>query len=154
MRRTLRLFDSTGTVNKKAYSCPSRKMSTTDELHLWNCRKSWHGMYLTEMKKELHVRGADVDESTIRRFLKESKFFRKKLRLVTIQQSEELRARWYLAEVVLYDPSILMLVFVDEMGSNRKDAMRKFGYSLRGQRCIAKKFLVQGQCVCNSGARC
>jgi hypothetical protein len=61
------------------------------------------------------------------------------MRLVAIQQSEELRAR-YLAEVVLYDPNLL--VFVDETGSNRKDAMRKFGYSLRGQRCIAKKLLV------------
>ena len=42
-----------------------------------------------------------------------------------------------------------MLVFVDETGSNRnrKDAMRKFGYSLRGQRCIVKKLLVRGQRV-------
>ena len=101
-------------------------------------------MYLTEMKKKLHARGTDVDESTICRFLKESKFSRKKMRLVAIQQSEELRAR-YLAEVVLYDPS--MLIFVDETGSNRKDAMRKFGYSLRGQRCIAKKLMVRGQRV-------
>ena len=122
MRRTLRLFDSTGTVDKKAYSCPSRKkMSTTDELHLLELVIENPGMYLTEMKKELHARGTDVDESTICRFLKESKFSRKKMRLVAIQQSEELRAR-YLAEVVLYDPS--MLNFVDETGSNRKDAMR------------------------------
>jgi hypothetical protein len=76
--------------------------------------------------------------------LKGSKFSRKKMRLVAIQQSEELRAR-YLAEVVLYDPNLL--VFVDETGSNRKDAMRKFGYSLRGQRCIAKKLLVRGKRV-------
>ena len=86
-RKTLRLFDSTGTVDKKA---------------------------------------------------------RKKMRLVAIQQSEELRAR-YLAEVALHDPN--MLVFVDETGSNRKDAMRRFGYSLRGQHCIAKKLLVCGQRV-------
>jgi hypothetical protein len=39
-----------------------------------------------------------------------------------------------------------LLVFVDETG-NRKDAMRKFGYSLRGQRFIAKKLLVRGQRV-------
>lgn len=40
-----------------------------------------------------------------------------------------------------------MLVFVDETGSNRNDAMRKFGYGLRGQCCIAKKLLVRGQHV-------
>lgn len=90
------------------------------------------------MKKELHARGTDVDESTICRFLKQFFFSRKKMRLVAIQCSEELRAR-YLSEVVLYNPN--MLVFADETGSNRKDAMRKFGDSLRGQRCIAKKLL-------------
>ena len=70
VRRTLRLFDSTGTMGKKAYSCPSRKMYTTDELHLLELVIENPGMYLTEMK-ELHVRGTDVDESTICRFLKE-----------------------------------------------------------------------------------
>ena len=32
-----------------------------------------------------------------------------------------------------YGPN--MLVFVDETGSTRKDAIRKFGYSLRGMPC-------------------
>ena len=94
MQRTLRLFNSIGTVDKKAYSCQSRrKISITDELHLLELIIENPGKYLTEMKKELHVRGTDVDESTICRFLKESKFSRKKMRLVAIQQSEELRAR-------------------------------------------------------------
>ena len=93
MRRTLRLFDSTGTVDKKAYSCGSRKkMSITDQLHLLELVIENPGMYLTEMKKELHARGTNVDESTICKFLKESNFSRKKMRLVAIQQSEELRA--------------------------------------------------------------
>ena len=73
-RRTLRLFDSTGTVNKKAYS---RKMSTT-ELHLLEMVIENPGMYLTEMKKELHTQVTNVDESTICRLLKESKFSTKK----------------------------------------------------------------------------
>ena len=119
-------------------------MTITDQLHLLELVIENPGMYLTEMKKELHTRGIDVDESTICRFLKEANFSRKKMRLVAIQQSEELRAR-YLAEVALYDPN--MLVFVDETGSNRKDAMRRFGYSLRGRHCIAKKLLVRGQRV-------
>ena len=49
------------------------------------------------------------------------------MRLIALQQSEELRAR---------------LNIIDETGSNGKDVMRKFGYSLRGQRCIAKNLLV------------
>lgn len=145
VRRTLRRFDSQGTVEKKAYSCASRKkMSANDQLHLLELVLENPGMYLKEMKKELQARGTYVDESTVCMFLKESRFSRKKMRLVAIQQSEELRAR-YLAEFALYSPD--MLVFVDETGSNRKDAMRKFGYSLRGQRCICKKLLVRGQRV-------
>lgn len=46
---------------------------------------------------------------------------------------------------MLYNPN--MLVFIDETGSNKKDAMREFDYSLGGQRCIAKKVLVRGQRV-------
>ena len=40
-----------------------------------------------------------------------------------------------------------MLIFVDETGSDRRDSMRRFGYSLRGQRCTTKKLLVRGQRV-------
>lgn len=41
-----------------------------------------------------------------------------------------------------------MFVFVDEMGCDRRDAMRKFGYSLlRGRRCAARKLLVRRECV-------
>ena len=144
VRRTLRLFDNTGMVDKKAYNSASRKMSITDQLYLLELVIENPGMYLTEMKKELHARGINVDESTICRFLKEANFSKKKMRLVAMQRSEELRAK-YLSEVVLYNPN--MLVFIDETGSNRKDAMRKFGYSPRGQRCITKKFLVRGQRV-------
>ena len=109
------MFDNTGSVDKKAYSCSvSRKMSTADQLHVLELAIENPGIYLTEMK-ELHARGTDVDESTICRFLKQSKFSRKKMRLVAIQWSEQLRAR-YLAEVVLYSPD--MLIFVDETMNN------------------------------------
>ena len=40
-----------------------------------------------------------------------------------------------------------MFVFIDETGSDRRDAMRKFGYSLRSERCVAKRLLVRGELV-------
>ena len=55
------------------------------------------------------------------------------MRMIAIQQSEELRSR-YVAEVSLYDPE--MLVFLDETGSDKNTAMRKFGYR-RGKRVSA-----------------
>ena len=45
-----------------------------------------------------------------------------------------------------------MFVFVDETGSDRRDAMRKFGYSLRGRQCVAKRLLVRGERVSAIGA--
>lgn len=80
-------------------------MSANDQLHLLELVLQNPGMYLKEMKKELQARGTYVDESTICMFLKESRFSRKKMRLVAIQQREELRAR-YLAEVALYSPDM------------------------------------------------
>ena len=77
MGRTLKLLDSTGTVAKKAYSCPfGKKMSTIDELYLLELVIENPAMYLTEVKKELQA-----DESTICRFIEESNFSRKKMKL-------------------------------------------------------------------------
>ena len=38
-----------------------------------------------------------------------------------------------------------MLVFIDETGTDRRDAMRRFGYSLRGQPAKTHKLLVRGK---------
>ena len=62
------------------------------------------------------------------------------MKLIAIQQSEELRAK-YVAEISQYSPN--MLVFVDETGSTTKDAIRKFGYSLRGMPCYSTKLLAK-----------
>ena len=135
-------------MDKKSYSCASRKMmSITDQLHLLELVIENPGIYLTEMKKELYARGTNVDESTICRFLKESKFSRKKMRLVAIQLSEELRAR-YLAEVVLYSPN--MLVFVDERqqqkGCHEKVWLQPQGSALHCQKALG----MRSACVCNN----
>ena len=75
MRRTLRPFDNTGMAWwTKSYNSASRKkMAITDQLfYLTDLVIKNPGMYLTEMKKELHARGINVDESTICWFLKEA----------------------------------------------------------------------------------
>ena len=92
VRRTLRLFDNTGIVDKKAYNCFKKDV----QLYLLELVIENPGMYLTEMKKELHARG---------RRIKEANFTKKKMRLVAMQRSEELRAK-YLSEVVLYNPNM------------------------------------------------
>ena len=150
VRRVLKLFDTTGCVDGKTYTTPmTRKLSSADQLHVLELVLQKPGIYLSELQVELRAMGTEVHVSTICRFLNKSRFTRKKMRQVAIQRSEELRAK-YFAEVALYDSS--MLIFIDETGSNRKDAMRKFGYSLIGQRCEAKRLLARGQRVSSIAA--
>ena len=40
-----------------------------------------------------------------------------------------------------------IFVFVDETGTDRRDSMRKFGYSLRGKPPVSQKLLFRGQQV-------
>ena len=70
-----------------------------------------------------------MHKSTICRFLKRNNFSRKRLSNIARQRSTQQRAEFQ-AECELYSPE--MLIFVDKTGCDRRDAMRKFGYSLRG----------------------
>jgi hypothetical protein len=49
----------------------------------------------------------------------------------------------YVSDVAIYPRETLL--FVDEMGTDRKDAIRKYGYSLRGKPLQAQKLLVRGE---------
>ena len=146
VRRTLKLFDTTGSVEKKMYpdGHGSPKLSEADQMHILEVVLENPSIYLHELKFELQARGTHVHESTICRFLQRANFTHKKMKLIAIQQSEELRAK-YVAEISQYSPN--MLVFVDETGSTRKDAIRKFGYSLRGMPCYSTKLLAKGKRV-------
>ena len=45
----------------------------------------------------------------------------------------------------LYSPD--MLVFLDETGADRRNSVRKFGYSMRGKPLVSHKLLVRGERV-------
>ena len=61
------------------------------------------------------------------------------MQLVARQRDESLRAI-YADEMSLYDPE--MFVFLDETGSDRRNALRRRGYSWRGKPAISHKLLV------------
>ena len=144
VRRTLKLLDTTGSVEKKMYpdGHGSPKLSKTDQMHILEAALENPSIYLHELKFELQARGTHVHESTLRRFLLRANFTHKKMKLIPIQQNEQLRAK-YVAEISQYSPN--MLVFVDETGSTRKDAIRKCGYSLGGMPCYSTKLLAKGK---------
>ena len=64
------------------------------------------------------------------------------MKLVARQRDEELR-REYREEVLMYETS--MLVFIDETGTDRRNTLRKYGYSLRGKVPQSTKLLVRGE---------
>lgn len=67
------------------------------------------------------------------------------------QRSDELRKQFQ-EQVSIYDPS--MLVFVDECGSDKRSALRRYGYALRGKRAVTEKLLVRGKRFSAIGILC
>ena len=103
-------------------------------------------MYLRELETEksiLNNTGVDVSVSSLRTFLHKSNFTHQRMRVVAKQQDRELREQYSIA-VSVYKPH--MLVFsVDETGSDCRDAIRKYGYGLRGRSPVSCKLLVRGE---------
>ena len=74
------------------------------------------GICLIELEQQLNdVTGTRVHISTICRTVHQLGFTRKRLQHIALQRSDEKRAE-YMAEVSIFDPSIL--IWVDETGFN------------------------------------
>ena len=71
--------------------------------------------------------GTSVAISTISNFLHKNEFSRHKLSRIALQRSDELRAQ-FIQEISIYKPE--MLVFIDETGSNSRDARRSLVIAL------------------------
>ena len=103
------------------------------------------GIYLLEIQRELSdLMLVDVNIATICRFLCNNGFSRQKLRHVALQQDAFLREQ-YVMDVSVYNAD--MFVFVDETGADRRNSLRKYGYSLRGRPAIDHSLLVRGERV-------
>ena len=105
-------------------------------------------LYLHEVQKELHdITGSFYDCATICRAIKRLGLSRKKMRRVALQRCE-LKQAEFISEVLEFDPS--MLVFVDETGSDRRNSVRKYGYSKYVGNVHVCMLLVYVVCVCPS----
>ena len=90
--------------------------------------------------------GTEVNISTICRFLHSSGFSRQKMVIAAKERSDLLRME-YLMDISVYKGHPEFFVFLDETGSDRRDSMRKFAYSLRGKPAVARKLLFRGERV-------
>ena len=100
------------------------------------------GIYLSEIRAKLVARyGVTVDVATICRTLKYMGCTRQVIQRISLQRSEEKRAT-FMAEVSMYDPS--MLLWIDESGCDKRNCKRKRGYSMRGMTPVDHRLLVRG----------
>ena len=82
-----------------------------------------------------------MSAATICRTLKLMGCPRQVMRCVAIQQSDAMRAK-FMAEISIYDPS--MFIWLDESGCDRRNTIRKYGYSIWGIRPVDHRLLVRG----------
>lgn len=101
------------------------------------------GIYLREIQRELfELSGADVSCSAICKLLAGVGYTRQKLKFAALQRDQLLRSQ-FVSDVSIYEKE--MLVFVDESGLDRRNTLRKYGYSLRGKPAVSHKHLSRGQ---------
>lgn len=147
--RIVSLFDATGDVSPKQYppNTGTAKLTDTDKFIILELAVDKPGIYLREIQVQLaQETGTKVDTSTICRFLHASGFTRQKMILTAKQRSDELRAE-YMMDMEVYRGHPEFFVFVDETGTDRRDSMRRFGYSLRGKPARIHRLLWRGQHV-------
>ena len=102
-------------------------------------------MYVDELQDELLFRrGVVVSETTILRTLRRIHFTRKSVSIRALERNDLARSAYMntIAELVT-DPA--QLVFIDEAARNKKNTVRKFGWSLVGRRCVQRRCFVRGQ---------
>ena len=145
--RVLQIFLSTGCVSKKSYpkEAAFRKITPVCAMFILNLVISNPAIYLHEVQASVEeFLLIDIHISTIATFLSSSGFSRQKLRQIALQRDEFERAQ-YVSDVSVY--SMEMFVFIDETGADRRNMLRKQGYSVRGKPPQNHSLLVRGERV-------
>ena len=143
VRRYLQRFQLTGEVQAiQARHGPKLLLGEFEQLTLLRLIFNKPGIYLKEVQSKLiHVYGTSISLSTICRTLKVMGCSRQAMHRVASQSSDNLRAK-FMAQVSMYDPS--MLVWLDESGCDKRNTVRKHGYSIRGIPLCDQRLFVRG----------
>ena len=146
VQRYLALFYATGSVDPQVQKRGPDKCLT--EFKLFMILQSLiikPTSFLCEIQHQLLCStGKWVHASTICCTIREQSLTHKRVRTIALQQSEA-RQIQYMAEISLFHPD--MLIWIDETGSDRKNSIRKYGYSLRGTPAQVFQLRVGGKCI-------
>lgn len=143
VKRYIELFEQTGEVQSlQASHGPKPLLDRFEQLTLLHLILKHPGIYLKEIQDKLeHIYGVSISVSTICRTLKRMGCTRQSMYHIALQRSDSLRAN-FIAEISIFDPN--MLVWVDESGCDRRNTVRKYGYSIRGIPLCDQRLLVRG----------
>ena len=137
VRRYITLFCQTGDM--KAAQCCYTSARILDDHICLSCKTQ---AYVHELQLKLpEIFGVRVYISTIYRTLKFMDCTRQVILHVAIQRSDTIRAM-FMADISLYDSSIL--VWIDESACDRRNSIKKYGYSVCGMRPVYHRLLIRG----------
>ena len=119
VRRYIDMFEQTGEVKpKKQHHGPPKLLGDFEQLVLLRIIFENTGMYLHEIQaKLLAAFGVTVSVPTLCRTLKFMGCTQQVIQHIAVQRSDDLRAK-FMAEVAVYDPSVL--IWVDESRCDRR----------------------------------
>ena len=145
--RIWNLFQLTGNVSVQSpFDNKRMHLRVLDEYHelfiigiILECPTVYLHELCVVIQKATNV---DVSIPTLCRLLKRYEMTRKKIQRIALQRSSILRAE-FMAHMFLYN--LQVLVWLDETGSDKRNFLRKYGYSLRGERAVKHTFLSRGK---------
>lgn len=143
---TVKLFENTTSVEpKKAKQPVCSKLDNHHKLYIIGLVLENPSIYLGEICSKIQdVTGVTLTPSTICKLLSKYGFTRKRVQHVALQQCMDFRAS-FIADICCYSKE--MIVWVDETGSDKRNLLRQYGYSLRGERAVCPRMLVRGKRV-------
>ena len=143
-RRIVNKFNWSGDISpRNGRRGPRRLLQAREEFSLVDSLLDSPGIYLQELQNKLFRNtGVMASISTILRTIRRLGFTRKMLRHVVMQQ-DAIRRQEFMAEMMYI--SAEMIVWLDETGSDRRSASRKFGYHLRGMTPVDYMFKLRGK---------
>lgn len=149
--RYISLYQRTGSVQPtKQQHGPQCLLTEFEQVSILQSLANRPTMYLEELQSELYdLTGTWVHISTICRTVHRLGLTRKRVQRVALQCREELQLQ-FMAEISMFEPE--MIIWVDETGSSRRNAVRSYGYSLKGMRAVSHKLSVSGRRINAIGA--
>ena len=122
---------------------PVKLLSEHEELLLTQLILAYPGIYLRELQQHLYnATGRWVAASTVCRTVHHLGMTRQRIKHLSIRQSEIKRAEFW-AEMTAFNTE--MLLWVDESGCDRRNALRKYGYGIRGQPPQDRSLILRGK---------